>query len=200
MIISQDPKLPLELNCPRMWICAVFMSVSVQGTMQDCLYPLKSKLVGHIMHLLKHTKEDGFFSPLHAECPTNHSDRISTASSRTDSTQSIETTSVVIKVEQGLGMWYNNSGLSRIHNCHFVLKGDIVLPGHSQDFVLVFICHEVNTYEIFIDHSHCAPWQYCLQICKYCFGMNNFDSQDSGGMFTFYSCSYQWAGRKTMSC
>ena len=52
MIISQDPRLPLELNCPKMWTCAVLLSLSEQGTVQECPPPLKLKLVG--VHAFMH--------------------------------------------------------------------------------------------------------------------------------------------------
>ena len=112
MIISQDPNLSLELNCLETWTCAVLLSLSEQGTVRECPYPLKLKLVSHITCETQPKCIDTvfvcFFFPLfslHVECPTNHSDSISTTISETDATQSVEIPSAVPEVEQGLGMY-----------------------------------------------------------------------------------------------
>ena len=110
MIISQDPKLSLELNYPKTWTCAIFLSVSEQGTVQECPCPMKLKLVGHITRETQPKCIDAVFVcfsfySLHAECPTNHSDNTATTISETDATQSVEIPPVVPEVEQGLGMY-----------------------------------------------------------------------------------------------
>ena len=96
MIISQDPRLLLELSCPKMWTCAVLLSLSEQGTVQECPPPLKLKLVGNNILWNVTSIWMILFSSVCVECPTDSS----TDSSDTTPTTSAErdTTSLVVTV------------------------------------------------------------------------------------------------------
>ena len=116
MIINHAVAIRIEL--PRkVNTCSPLVSIS-PGNSAGASFPTEIE-VGKLHYMLMGTTKVGsdfwglgftfFVCVFFFFFKCNHSDSISSTSSETDATKSVETPSVVTKVEQGLNKDYNNS-------------------------------------------------------------------------------------------